>query len=82
VKIKNDQAVFGQDDLFLLENQLPYQLLEDLMELSDKKDNLHKSIDSFIENYANCKNPENDQQHRKAGPSSRSPANKTPFQKS
>ncbi|KAE8098655.1 hypothetical protein FH972_016700 [Carpinus fangiana] len=58
VKIKNDQAVFGQDDLFLLENQLPYQLLKDLMELSDKKDILLESIDSFIQMHAKCVNPE------------------------
>jgi hypothetical protein len=31
VKMKNDQSRFWMDDLFLLENQLPYQLLEDLM---------------------------------------------------
>jgi hypothetical protein len=57
VKIKNDLAAFGQQDLFLLENQLPYQLLEDLMELSDNKVILQDSIDSFIENHANCKAP-------------------------
>ncbi|XP_059428773.1 UPF0481 protein At3g47200-like [Corylus avellana] len=59
VKIKNDLAAFGQQDLFLLENQLPYQLLEDLMELSDNKETLKNSIDSFIENHANCKAPKN-----------------------
>jgi hypothetical protein len=36
LKIKNDLAVFEQEDLFLLENRLPYQL-EDLMGLSEKK---------------------------------------------
>ena len=30
-KIKNDQVAFVQQDLFLLENQLPYQLLDNLM---------------------------------------------------
>ncbi|KAE8098656.1 hypothetical protein FH972_016701 [Carpinus fangiana] len=60
MKIKNDQAVFGQQDLFLLENQLPYQLLKDLMKLSEKKEILKKSINSFIDMHAttqtaNCK---------------------------
>ncbi|XP_059428356.1 UPF0481 protein At3g47200-like [Corylus avellana] len=52
VKIKDDQAAFGQEDLFLLENQLPYQLLEDLMELSEKKGILKNSIERFIERHA------------------------------
>ncbi|XP_059462801.1 UPF0481 protein At3g47200-like [Corylus avellana] len=56
-KIKNDQVAFWKHDLFLLENQLPYQLLEDLMELSEKKETLQDSMDRFIENHANCKDP-------------------------
>ena len=36
LKIKNNLAVFEQEDLFLLENQLPYHL-EDLMGLREKK---------------------------------------------
>jgi hypothetical protein len=54
LKIKNDQVVFGKEDLFLLENQLPYQLLEDLMELSENKEGLKCSIDHFIDMHANC----------------------------
>ena len=37
VKIKNDQVAFVQQDLFLLENQLPYQLLDYLMKKSKRK---------------------------------------------
>jgi phage anti-repressor protein len=55
LKIKDDRVVFGVADLFLLENQLPYQLLEDLMELSENKKSLKDSIDRFIEKHANCK---------------------------
>ncbi|KAM4091583.1 hypothetical protein ACJW30_09G147100 [Castanea mollissima] len=54
VKIKNDQVAFVQQDLFLLENQLPYKLLDYLMknikeeENSKKEENLRKSIQNFI----------------------------------
>ncbi|KAG6641025.1 hypothetical protein CIPAW_09G044500 [Carya illinoinensis] len=48
LNIKNDQVAFGQQDLFLLENQLPYQLLEELMILSTNKE-LAASIKSFID---------------------------------
>ena len=37
LNIKNDCAARGQQDLFLLENQLPYCLLKWLMKLSVKK---------------------------------------------
>jgi hypothetical protein len=36
-KIKNDHVAFVKQDLFLLENQLPYQLLDDLMKRVKKK---------------------------------------------
>ena len=54
VKIKNDQVAFVQQDLFLLENQLPYQLLNYLMkkikeENSKMEDKLRKSIKKFID---------------------------------
>jgi hypothetical protein len=55
LKIKNDQVVFVREDVFLLENQLPYQLLDDLMELSENKEKLKESIDRFIDLHANCK---------------------------
>ena len=48
-KIKNDQLAFAQQDLFLLENQLPYQLLKDLMKLSAKKKELKLGIRNFID---------------------------------
>ena len=54
VKIKNDQVAFVQQDLFLLENQLPFQLLDYLMkkikeENSKMEDKLRKSIQKFID---------------------------------
>ena len=48
LNIKNDCAALGQQDLFLLENQLPYRLLKRLMKLSVKKKELKKSINDFI----------------------------------
>ncbi|XP_075636402.1 UPF0481 protein At3g47200-like [Castanea sativa] len=52
-KIKDDQVAFVQQDLFLLENQLPYQLLDYLMKNikeknSKKEEKLRKSIQKFI----------------------------------
>ena len=47
-KIKNDHLAFVQQDLFLLENQLPYQLLDDLMKMSEEEENLRKAILKFI----------------------------------
>ena len=38
LKIKPDSVAFGQQDLFLLENQLPYCLLKWLMSWSENKD--------------------------------------------
>ncbi|KAG6638492.1 hypothetical protein CIPAW_10G038400, partial [Carya illinoinensis] len=48
LKIKNDQVAFAQQDLFLLENQLPYQLLLDLMDYSGKKEKWKESIETFM----------------------------------
>jgi hypothetical protein len=47
-KIKNDHVAFVQQDLFLLENQLPYQLLDDLMKMSEEEENLRNAILNFI----------------------------------
>ncbi|KAG6641029.1 UPF0481 protein At3g47200-like [Carya illinoinensis] len=47
-KIKFDHMAFGQQDLLLLENQVPYKLLLDLMNSSAMKDRLRNSIDQFI----------------------------------
>ncbi|XP_062019217.1 UPF0481 protein At3g47200-like [Rosa rugosa] len=47
-KIKRDQVAFAEQDLFLLENQLPYQVLKLLMSLSAKEGNLKAAIDGFV----------------------------------
>ncbi|KAG2690311.1 hypothetical protein I3760_09G180200 [Carya illinoinensis] len=46
--MKYDLMAFGTQDLFLLENQLPYQLLVDLMKSSVNKGELEKSITKFM----------------------------------
>ena len=43
-QIKNGQVAFVQQDLFLLENQLPYQILDDLIKNSKEGDKLRKSV--------------------------------------
>ena len=53
LNIKTDSVAFGQQDLFLLENQLPYRLLKWLMSLSVKKKDLKKSIEAYIEMHIN-----------------------------
>ncbi|KAK7818984.1 upf0481 protein [Quercus suber] len=47
-KIKRDLVAFVKQDLLLLENPLPYQLLEDLMKNSRQEQKLRNSIRSFI----------------------------------
>ncbi|XP_030924538.1 UPF0481 protein At3g47200-like [Quercus lobata] len=49
LNIKTDSVAFGQQDLFLLENQLPYRLLTWLMSSSVKKEELSKSIETYID---------------------------------
>ena len=51
LSIKHDSVAFGHQDLFLLENQLPYRLLEWLMSLSEMKKELEDSINKFIEGF-------------------------------
>ncbi|KAK7844542.1 upf0481 protein [Quercus suber] len=54
-KIKNDQVAFVAQDLFLLENQLPYQLLNYLMENTQNSEggnSLKMSIQSFINTHS------------------------------
>ena len=46
--IKTDSVTFGQQDLFLLENQLPYRLLKWLMGLSKMEKELRVSIETFV----------------------------------
>ncbi|KAM3738687.1 hypothetical protein ACB098_09G149400 [Castanea mollissima] len=47
-KIKIDQVAFVQQDFFLLENQLPYKLLNYLMKNIIEEENLRESIQKFI----------------------------------
>ncbi|KAG6641033.1 hypothetical protein CIPAW_09G045200 [Carya illinoinensis] len=47
-KMKYDLMAFWKQDLFLLENQLPYQLLVDLKNFSAEKGELEKSIKTFM----------------------------------
>ena len=49
LKIKTDSVAFGQQDLFLLENQLPYRLLKWLMSWSENEDELKNSIERYIQ---------------------------------
>ncbi|XP_035546466.1 UPF0481 protein At3g47200-like [Juglans regia] len=46
--IKDDSVAFCQQDLFLLENQLLYRLLESLMSLSKMRGKFRSSIQNFI----------------------------------
>ncbi|XP_041026693.1 UPF0481 protein At3g47200-like [Juglans microcarpa x Juglans regia] len=46
--IKNDSVAFCQQDLFLLENQVPYDLLELLMSFSNVGNELRNSVEEFI----------------------------------
>ncbi|KAK0596634.1 hypothetical protein LWI29_017577 [Acer saccharum] len=48
LKIKKDHMAFVQQDVFLLDNQLPYELLELLMGLSNKQYELKHSLEKFI----------------------------------
>ena len=48
-KIKNDHVAFVKQDLFLLENQLPYQLLDNLMTMSKEGQHLREAILNFID---------------------------------
>ena len=50
LKIKDDSVAFAQQDLFLLENQVPYDLLKLLMSLSEKEAELIQSIQIYIRN--------------------------------
>uniref|UniRef100_A0A7N2M4V0 Uncharacterized protein n=1 Tax=Quercus lobata TaxID=97700 RepID=A0A7N2M4V0_QUELO len=48
-QIKNGQVAFVRQDLFLLENQLPYQILNDLIKNSKEGEKLRESVQSFID---------------------------------
>ncbi|PQP92118.1 UPF0481 protein [Prunus yedoensis var. nudiflora] len=47
--IKRDQVAFVEQDMFLLENQLPYQLLKLLMSSSNIHGDLKDSIERFVQ---------------------------------
>ncbi|KAB1222253.1 hypothetical protein CJ030_MR2G001812 [Morella rubra] len=47
-RIKELRKCFEEEDLFLLENQLPYCLLKYLMSLSKEENEYRKSIENFI----------------------------------
>ncbi|XP_068307224.1 UPF0481 protein At3g47200-like [Pyrus communis] len=49
LSIKRDQMAFAQQDLFLLENQVPYQVLELLMSSSNKCRELKNSIETYVQ---------------------------------
>ncbi|XP_065635398.1 UPF0481 protein At3g47200 [Quercus suber] len=51
LNIKRDSVAFGQQDLFLLENQLPYRLLTWLMSSSVKEKELRESIETYIDSH-------------------------------
>ena len=46
-QIKNGQVAFVQQDLFLLENQLPYRILDDLIKNSKEGKKLRESVHIF-----------------------------------
>ncbi|KAG7958819.1 hypothetical protein I3843_10G037600 [Carya illinoinensis] len=48
LNIKNNSVVFCHQDLFLLKNQVPYDLLELLMNLSNMGDEFRNSVQNFI----------------------------------
>ncbi|KAL5546501.1 hypothetical protein UlMin_006188 [Ulmus minor] len=47
--IKSDQVAFAQQDLFLLENQIPFKVLTLLIDSSNAKADLNKSIKRFLQ---------------------------------
>ncbi|KAL5546490.1 hypothetical protein UlMin_006177 [Ulmus minor] len=47
--IKSDQVAFAQQDLFLLENQIPYKVLTLLVDSSNAKAELKPSINKFLQ---------------------------------
>ncbi|TXG70152.1 hypothetical protein EZV62_005087 [Acer yangbiense] len=51
LRIKADHVALGHHDLFLLDNQLPYQLLQLIMRSTRKKEEFLHSIHDFIFDY-------------------------------
>ncbi|CAL9025395.1 unnamed protein product [Prunus brigantina] len=52
-EIKSDQVAFAEQDIFLLENQLPYQLLKLLTSSSSIHEDLKDSIERFVQMHSN-----------------------------
>ncbi|TYG47922.1 hypothetical protein ES288_D11G381200v1 [Gossypium darwinii] len=66
--IKNDLLTFVYSDLFLLENQLPFRVLELLTSTGDGKkfmDSIKRFIDDTVVNPAEIKEPQSHQRDRK-----------------
>ena len=57
-QIKNGQVASVQQDLFLLENQLPYRILDDLIKNSKEGKKLKESVQSFIDTQSMTKKTE------------------------
>ncbi|CAB4316870.1 unnamed protein product [Prunus armeniaca] len=57
-EIKRDQVAFVEHDMFLLENQLPYQLLELLMISSTKYEDVKYSIERFVQMHGVAPEPQ------------------------
>jgi hypothetical protein len=68
--IKNDTVPFFLQDLFLLENQVPYRLLNLLMSLSVEENELRRSIDNFIRIFTYQQTDPESQQNINEGESS------------
>jgi hypothetical protein len=64
LNIKTDSVAFAQQDLFLLENQLPYRLLKSLMSLSKMGNELKESIETYIASHDMV--PDNQRSKQKA----------------
>ncbi|XP_034225522.1 UPF0481 protein At3g47200-like [Prunus dulcis] len=73
-KIKRDQVAFAEQDMFLLENQLPYLLLKLLMSSSSKHEELKESIERFVQMHGVAPPDENQKSQQDA----RKPEQKPP----
>nr|XP_023898819.1 UPF0481 protein At3g47200-like [Quercus suber] len=65
LNIKPDSIAFTQQDLFLLENQLPYRLLKWLMSWSENEADLKESIDTYIDSHVTVPLPEDHSSSKK-----------------
>ena len=57
LSIKTDSVTFCHQDLFLLENQLPYRMLKWLMSLKKMDNELTESIETFIKGHVEVPPP-------------------------